>query len=260
MNNLFSDVHSAVLLDIKTDLKVKGNSNPSNSQGAISESIKLLDTDKSEQFKQSFDPVIVREIDQRLNILRNETIDVIKSLDIDSLVQEIGNLFQSTVKVTFGHTKPHQTKITSTGKPWFIRECRRAQNLFHYARRLYYNQKSNHSRLFLKNASKTYKDTVKRSINLTRSTRVEKLQKLKSTNTRDNLKILNSENKKSDCKAPLNELHDFLRNVNAQHSHRPESNTHETNTLTVNEEIKGLITEKEVTNAINQLKQQSIRG
>ena len=63
-----SDVHSALLLDIKTDLKVKGNSNPSNSQGAISESIKLWDTYKSEQFKQSFDPIIVREIDKEFKI------------------------------------------------------------------------------------------------------------------------------------------------------------------------------------------------
>ena len=259
-NNLFSDVHSALLLDIKTDLKVKGNSSPSNSQGAISESIKLWDTDKSEQFEQNFDPIIVREIDQKLNILQNKTIDEIKSFDIDSIVQGIGNLFQSTAEVTFGHTKPHQTKNTSTGKPWFNRECRRARNLFHYARRLYHNQKSNHTKLFLKNVSKAYKDTVKRSINLTRSTRVEKLRKLKTTNTREYWKILNSENKKSDCKAPLNELHDFFRNVNAQHSHRPESNTHETNTLTVNEEINGPITEKEVTNAIKQLKNNIASG
>ena len=143
-NNLFSDVHSALLLDIKTDLKVKGNSSPSNSQGAISESIKLWDTDKSEQFEQNFDPIIVREIDQKLNILQNKTVDEIKSFDIDSIVQDIGNLFQSTAEVTFGHTKPHQTKNTSTGKPWFNRECRRARNLFHYARRLYHNEIKSH--------------------------------------------------------------------------------------------------------------------
>ena len=248
------------MLDIKTDLKVKGNSSPGNSQGAISESIKLWDTDKSEQFEQNFDPIIVREIDQKLNILQNKTIDVIKSFNIDSIVQDIGNLFQSTAEVTFGHTKSHQTKSTSTGKPWFNRECCRARNLFHYARRLYHNQKSNYTKLFLKNVSKAYKDTVKRSINLTRATRVEKLRKLKTTNTREYWKILNSENKKSDCKAPLSELHDFFRNVNAQHSHRPESNTHEENTLTVNEEINGPITEKKVTNAIKQLKNNKASG
>ena len=190
------------MLDIKTDLKVKGNSSPGNSQGAISESIKLWDTDKSEQFEQNFDPIIVREIDQKLNILQNKTIDVIKSFDIDSIVQDIGNLFQTTAEVTFGHTKSHQTKSTSTGKPWFNRECRRARNLFHYARRLYHNQKSHHTKLFLKNASKAYRDTVKRSINLTRAIRVEKLRRLKTTNTREYWKILNSENKKIRLQSP----------------------------------------------------------
>ena len=49
--------------------------------------------------------------------------------------------------------------------------------------------------------------------NLTRSTRVEKLPMLKTTNTRDYWKILNSEIKKSNCKAPLNALHDFFKNI-----------------------------------------------
>ena len=65
-------VHGALLRDIKTDLKDKGRSNTSNSQGAISGSIKLWDTDKLEQFEQNFDPIIVREIDQKLNILQTK--------------------------------------------------------------------------------------------------------------------------------------------------------------------------------------------
>ena len=97
-------------------------------------------------------------------------------------------------------------------------------------------------------------------MNLTRSTRVEKLRKLKTTNTRDYWKILNSEIKKSNCKAPLNELHDFFKNINAQHSHSTESNPYESNTYTVNEKINVPITEKEVTNAIRHLKNNKAAG
>ena len=259
-NNLFSDVHSPLSLDIKTDLAAKEHSNTRYNQRPISENIKLWDTDKSEQFERNFDPLLVREIDQKINTLQNKSIDAIKSAEIDNIVQDIGNLFQSTAEVTFGHTLSQQAKSTSTGKPWFNRECRRARNLFHYARRLYHNLKSNHTKLFLKNVSKAYKDTVKRSINLTRSTRVDKLRKLKTTNTRDYWKILNSESKKSNCKAPLNELHDFFKNINAQHSHSTESNPYDSNTYTVNEEINGPITEKEVTNAIRHLKNNKAAG
>ena len=140
-NNLFSDVHSPLSLDIKTDLAAKEHSNTRYNQRPISENIKLWDTDKSEQFERNFDPLLVREIDQKINTLQNKSIDAIKSAEIDNIVQDIGNLFQSTAEVTFGHTLSQQAKSTSTGKPWFNRECRRARNLFHYARRLYHNLK-----------------------------------------------------------------------------------------------------------------------
>ena len=67
-------------------------------------------------------------------------------------------------------------------------------------------------------------------------------------------------NKKSDCKAPLNEHYGFFRNVNLQHSHGTESNQRETNSLRNNEEMNGPIMEKEVTNAIKQLKSNKASG
>ena len=122
-------MHSPLSLDFKTELAAKEHSNPWFSQPPNSENIKLWDTFKSELFEWNLDPLLVKEIDQKINTLQNKSIDLIKSAEIDTIVQDIGNLFQSTAEFTFGHTLSHQEKSTSTGKyvlKWYPLEAETA--------------------------------------------------------------------------------------------------------------------------------------
>lgn len=162
-------------------------------------------------------------------------------------------MFEQCAEESFGYVPLLRNARESRSKyPWFNRECRNKRNRYHYARRLYNRFKTEHNKNNLKSISKSYKRTMNLCFKRFKQARIDKLKKLKTSNVRAYWKILNAENKNSDCQASLHELYNYFRDINAQETTEsgplPTMSNEE-----LNNEINQLISENEVTNAIKQL-------
>ena len=68
-----------------------------------------------------------------------------------------------------------------------------ARNLYHKTRRLYNKHKTEHYKTLLKNVSKHYKNTVSKNIKKHRDEKIDKLHKLKTSNSKDFWRIINDD-------------------------------------------------------------------
>ena len=97
----------------------------------------LWNAEKSEIFVENFDIFHVSEIEIKLHKILDQ--NLVTKADIDDIVLDIGNMFQSCANETFGVPKPtlkHEkyAKYESL-KPWFNDICIRARNLYHKTRK-----------------------------------------------------------------------------------------------------------------------------
>ena len=221
------------------------------------EHIKLWDHNKKDIFQQNFSLDDTSKIQTDLDKLLQK--QKTGPNDIDSIVKDIGSLFIDFAESSFGRVKSPAHKNTGENKKsCFNIDCKRARNLYHYARKLYNKCKTEHNKQFLKPVSISYKKTINTCIKDTKLTRINKLKKLRTTNTREYWQILNSGNAKSACNAPIDKLYVFFKNTNRAPPTHQEPSTQDLNS--VNLEINGPITETEIRTAIKQLKNGKASG
>lgn len=196
-SNLYSDAHCPVSVSLHTqgwcndDIREELNLNVNTT--------KLWNPEKSTIFLENFDRLQISDIELRLSFLSNN--ESLCQADVDNIVTDIGKLFESCAAESFGQVRPERNiRVDNSRKPWFNRDCRQMRNQYHYARRVYSINKTEHNKQFLKQVSKSYKDTMHLSIRHFKMASTEKLRKLKSSNPREYWKILNSNDKKMSVK------------------------------------------------------------
>lgn len=257
-SNLYSDAHCPVSVSLHTqgwcndDIREELNLNVNTT--------KLWNPEKSTIFLENFDRLQISDIELRLSSLSNN--ESLCQADVDNIVTDIGKLFESCAAESFGQVRPERNiRVDNSGKPWFNRDCRQMRNQYHYARRVYSINKTEHNKQFLKQVSKSYKDTMHLSIRRFKMARTEKLRKLKSSNPREYWKILNSNDKKSECQVPLNDLYNYFKHVNSANTNASECPLiNNNNSNDNNEELNMPINEFEVQSAIKQLKNNKSPG
>ena len=193
-NPLFSDVHCPVsvsigITDTKLSCEVKKKT-------TVEEKINLWDSEKSNIFVQNFDSKALSEIGDRLSALANK--DTIKQEDIEFIVDVIGKLFSDTAEISFGKKRILNDRKTKNKTQWFNAECRRARNQYHYARKLYNKQKSEHNKQFFRTVSKTYKLQYYNTLEK-KEDRIKKIKTLKHSNFKEYWKYLKSDTEKPSC-------------------------------------------------------------
>ena len=190
--------------------------------------------------------------------------------DIDDIVTDIGNLFQSCTNETFGPPKPgvKQEKYAKyvNFKPWFNSACIRARNVYHKTRKMYNKYKSEYYKNLLKIVSKSYKTTLSVQHRKFKDKKIGRLRNLRKNNPKEYWKIINSSKKETNSSASLSDLYDFFKNVNAQDDTEcpqdedsPNINLNE-NIESNNCEINGKITENEILAATKSLKNNKSSG
>ena len=112
----------------------------------------------------------------------------------------------------------------------------------------------------LKTVSKTYKNTVHKSIKKYKNDKVEKLRRFKSSNTKEFWRILDDGKNKNISSAPLNDLYDFFKNINKGESNDTDVHFDTGMTQQINETINKKISEDEILKAVNTLKQNKSSG
>ena len=183
---------------------------------------------------------------------------MLKKNDIDTIVNDIGSLFEISAKSTFGLVKPHCHKSREHTKPWFNTDCRTARDLYHRRRKLYNKNKSEYNKMLLKQVSKNYKNTISKSVKHYKDTNIKKLRTLENADPKQYWKILNSNQPKKNIEAGLEELYNHFKNVN-QLAQREDGAipTYFANNKSIHpvkEQINQPITETEILEAINGLR------
>ena len=175
-------------------------------------------------------------------------------------------------ETTFGHTRastpPHGSQPRNAKrKKWFNNECRRARNLYHFTRKTYNRHKNTHNKEQLKHVSKAYKQVISKNVRKYNSENIAKLKKMKHAKPRDFWKIINSATKTNKKNGPLDDLFQYFKNLNTiQTDENAEFQTSSTTDTTpdttpiFNYYINQPITEKEIQEAIKQLKNNKSHG
>ena len=206
---LLSDAHSPVSLSIDVNYKRK-ESKPKCNSTFIKQ--KLWESEKSEAFVNNIDILKVSDIEMRLDhLIDNKRVD---GNEIDDIVRDIGLLFNTSAKDTFGHTKVFSVNKRSNSKPWFNYECKRERNLYHKTRQMYNKYKTSFYKDILKTVSKNYKKTLSQHYNRFNNDKINKLRAVKRNNPREYWKIINSQKKSEDIGASDQAFYDHFTNMN----------------------------------------------
>ena len=187
--------------------------------------------------------------------------DITKS-NINETVVSIGKLFNTCSKETFGEIANTNTHHYNKIKPWFNGECFRARNLYHKCRRMYNKYKSNYYKNILKIVSKKYKTTLSKTQRMYKDKKINEIRKLKSTNPKKYWKTINTQNKKDEVQAPLEELYRHFKTSNEQATNTGETENDDFDLVNneINDEINQPISENEILHAVCSLKTNKAPG
>lgn len=157
----------------------------------------------------------------------------------------IGTLFKTCSKETFGEVKKSPRNYKSKAKPWVYTECSRAPNIYHKCRKMYNRYKTNYYKNSLKIVSKKYKRTLTVINRKYKDNKIKELRLLKSTDPRKYWKIINSQNKTVNDLASLDDLYHFFKASNTQETYVNDGNVnyHDIANDEINEELNQLISE-----------------
>ena len=103
---------------------------------------------------------------------------------------------------------------TTSKKPWFNNDCRTARTKYHLHKKMHNRHKTLENKAYLAEMSKAYKKTIDTCVREYRSALTNKLTNLRSTNPKDCWKILNSGNKDKKCAVDIEDMYNFMKEVN----------------------------------------------
>ena len=193
--------------------------------------------------------------------LENLTQQTASQEGINRIVDQIENLFTSSAKQSFG-IKSTIHNEDNGHKKWFDNECRVARNAYHRIRKLYNKHKTTYYKNLLKTVSKEYKCKISKSVKNFKNQRVQKLRNLKTSNPKEFWKIINSVDKRSYQMPPLDEMHNFFKNLNSDDNDQTILNEgNDSESLNeINEEINQPISNEEILQAVKNLKNNKSPG
>ena len=129
----------------------------------------------------------------------------------------VGTILINAARETFGmHRNPLSSEHnkTTSKKPWFNNDCRTARTKYHLAKKMHNRHKTLENKAYLAEMSKAYKKTIDTCVREYRSALTNKLTNLRSTNPKDYWKILNSGNKDKKCAVDIEDMYNFMKEVN----------------------------------------------
>ena len=259
--DLYSDAHCALSLTLSIDALININKKHNNTKNTPDSKVKAWDSRKADNFIENFDVIKAAEIETQMdNLLNNGNIS--KS-NVNEIIDNIGNLFKSCSKETFGEVKSNPSDTYDKVKPWFNSECFRTRNLYHKCRKMYNRYKTNYYKNIFKFVSKKYKTTLSKTHKTYKANKIKDIRNLKINDPRKYWKLINSQSKNnSNNLASLDDLYNFFKTSNTQTSDSHDKDFNDSNLLNNenNEEINQIISENEILQAVKTLKNNKSPG
>ncbi|MCG8049047.1 MAG: reverse transcriptase family protein [Candidatus Thiodiazotropha endolucinida] len=210
---LFSDAHCPITLTIAINCAAR----PSIIPNRNIQIPRLWNPNESDTFPNNIDIFKVSEIEVQLDKILHK--DMVTKCDIDDIISDIGSVFESTAKTSFGLINTQKGKRTrkntkSSFKPWFNTECFRIRNMYHKSRKMYNKYKTEYYKNVFKNVSKKYKRTLTKCHRGFMNEKASGLRNMKSSDPREYWKAINSHKKTGKPQAALDDFFNFFKSVN----------------------------------------------
>lgn len=249
-------------MTLSIDASFNINKKHYNTKNTSDSKVKAWDSRKADEFIENFDVIKAAEIETQLdNLLHNGNIS---KHNVNEVIENIGNLFKSCSKETFGEARNKSSGTYDKVKPWFNSECFRTRNLYHKCRKMYNRYKTNYYNFFFfKFISKKYKTTLSKTHKTYKETKIKDIRNLKINDPRKYWKLINSQSKTdSNNLASLDDLYNFFKtsNTQASDSHDKDVNDPNLSNDETNGEINQIISENEILQAIKTLKNNKSPG
>lgn len=175
-------------------------------------SVKLWCSGKADDFCKNIDKSAVISIDNKLHDLSILGKNINQG-HITNITRELCDVFSKAARITFGlkYNKNFSSDNTNTmnKKPWFNGECRSARKNFHLAKRIHKKCQSSENKDNLKEMSKNYKHTIDKCIKGYETDLTKKLKNLRSTNSKEYWKILNTSKSSNKCAIYINNIFNY---------------------------------------------------
>ncbi|CAG2212026.1 unnamed protein product [Mytilus edulis] len=217
-SSLYSDVHSPLLLSIKCLILDKETHD--GIDNGKDEKIKKWDPSKSLLFQENIDTEMIAILTKEIEDTKNLT-----QLSINSMVHKIGNSLLDSAKKTFG-TKKTVSKASiitksqrgTQNKPWFDLDCSKARQQFRKFKRR--KNLSTHYCNLAKASEKQYKKVMNKAQKKYRKEIRNKMNSLKTNDTKEYWKILNNRDGTVQPKIDFENLLTFFKELNTEKKKR----------------------------------------
>ena len=246
-NSLFSDAHSPLSLS----LKCKVNTEISVDLRHVEQIEKIKKWDNSKK-----DEYVGNICNDKINGILNQLNSLDQNFDINEIVNEVCSLLTEAAKKALGtyYQRSHNISTVKESKQWFNNECKIARKLYRRMNGKYQRNKTDENLNNVKRLEKEYKRVLDKSIKEHRKNLKNKLADLRSSNPKDYWKILNCREKKNKVHVSMDDLHDFFKELNSDHTSDNTIDHFDLENNTSNDTINGIITKEEIEKAISKLK------
>ena len=166
-SKLFSDVHAPLHILLSVNLNNNdSNSNTVRKTNHSKAKIKSWENEKVTDFQENIDEEKLHTFEQKLSRWQNE-IGVTDQAIIDSLLEDLGNIFTGSAKKTFGtfnckniDSKINKNKNGQNQKPWFDQDCKFARQKYRKSKRRYKLNNTIRNRSIMIDDEKGYKKVM----------------------------------------------------------------------------------------------------
>jgi hypothetical protein len=169
-SKLFSDVHAPLQIVLSVNLNNNdSNSNTVRKTNHSKTKIKSWENEKVTDFQENIDEEKLFTFEQKLSRWQNE-IGVTDQAIIDSLLEDLGNIFTGSAKKTLGtlnckniDRKINKNKNGQNGqnqKPWFDQDCKFARQKYRKSKRRYKLNNTVRNRSIMIDDEKGYKKVM----------------------------------------------------------------------------------------------------
>ncbi|XP_041350956.1 uncharacterized protein LOC121369940 [Gigantopelta aegis] len=160
---------------------------------------------------------INKETVNDINVILNELCEHFSKEKLNGAVERIGTLFVDTAADTFGYTqarvRARHKRENTRNKAWFGNHCRTLRRKYTEARSAYKQRKTPDNKQRLLNASKSYRNVIRKYVNKHNWKTEQRLTELSQHDTHGFWKLLKE--KQDPTLPPLNTLYDYFKNINS---------------------------------------------
>ena len=261
-NPMFSDVHCRLSFTLLFNTPNKCNSihNDNNK-------LKNQDTHIRWDYRKTDDFVYILSNDNTLQHIDGQLSDIDKNTittdQLNGLVTDLGHVLLDTAQKLQGKGKIKNVAPNCDQKPWYDKLCKEKRNQFNMARLSYNRVKSGANKNTMNIKAKEYRKTLNTSYQKYKEKCASELRALSNNDTKGFWKTLKkySGNRKETPPVDIDTFFEYFKNLNFCEEEYSDINIDEVcNDPMYNEMLNGIITEKEVLDAIKGLKNNKAPG